>query len=120
METTNTTNTFNLPTNVQGTSPDDFDRFWAWLKIKTKKALSFLWDNRDWIADQYRGMQNDRRAYQCTREALQRNLEFEAKMGEYSLKVATPRGNGVPAAQRPANLPNGQKKHLPPRDGKRS
>ena len=119
METINTNSTRNLPTNVQSHSSDDFDRFLAWVKIKMKKAFSFLWENRDWVADQYRGMRNEHRAYQCTREALQRNLEFEAKIGDYSLKVTAPHGNSIPAVQRPANLPNGQKKHLPQPQGEK-
>lgn len=121
MENTNARNTVNISTSAQGNCPDDFDRFVIWIKHQARKLFSFLWDNRDWFADQYRNERNDRRAYQCTREALQRQLEFETRKGDYFLKVSGARGNGNPTPQRSVNLPSGQVKKLStPQNGKKS
>lgn len=121
MENTKARNNVDLSTNAEGSCSDDFDRFVTWIKYQARKLFSFIWDNRDWFADQYRNERNDRRAYQCTREALQRQLEFETRKGDFFLKVSGACGNGNPTPQRPANLPNGQTKKLsPPRNGKKS
>lgn len=113
MENTKARNNVDLSTNTEGTCPDEFDRFVTWIKHQARKLFSFLWDNRDWFADQYRNERNDRRAYQCTREALQRQLEFETRKGDYFLKVTGACGNGNPTPQRSAYLPGGQMKKLP-------